>query len=88
MSKWTVKAKTSAKGDVRKVLQSPYRGKFLEIVETLKRDPYAPTHAFEKLTPPVAGKYSRRLNGQHRVVYTIDKETRLVEILSAWAHYE
>ena len=44
--------------------------------------------SFEKLTPPAAGYYSRRINGQHRVVYTIDKVTKIVEIYSCWAHYE
>ncbi|MHC9533446.1 type II toxin-antitoxin system prevent-host-death family antitoxin [Dellaglioa sp. L3N] len=28
------------------------------------------------------------MNGQNRVVYTIDKETKTVEIYSCWAHYE
>ncbi|MFT8606641.1 hypothetical protein [Liquorilactobacillus ghanensis] len=36
----------------------------------------------------MAGYYSHRINGQHRVVYTIDKESKLVEIYSCWAHYE
>ncbi|MGX7055886.1 hypothetical protein [Pediococcus acidilactici] len=28
------------------------------------------------------------MNGQHRVIYTIDKATKIVEIYSCWAHYE
>ena len=69
-SRWKVKIKSSAKGDLKKVLRSPLR------------------QSFEKLTPPAAGYYSRRINGQHRVVYTIDKATKIVEIYSCWAHYE
>ncbi|MFP4924543.1 Txe/YoeB family addiction module toxin, partial [Staphylococcus pseudintermedius] len=30
----------------------------------------------------------RRLNHQHRVVYTVDDEKREVYIFSAWSHYE
>ncbi|WP_420806349.1 Txe/YoeB family addiction module toxin [Liquorilactobacillus capillatus] len=54
----------------------------------LEVDPYKPIQSFEKLTPPAAGYYSRRINGQHQVVYTINKETKIVEIYSCWAHYE
>ena len=46
-----------------------------EIKNVLESDPYKPIQSFEKLTPPAAGYYSRRINGQHRVVYTIDKVT-------------
>nr|WP_235807781.1 hypothetical protein [Liquorilactobacillus uvarum] len=28
------------------------------------------------------------MNGQRRVVYTINKETKIVEIYSCWVHYE
>ncbi|WP_204122742.1 Txe/YoeB family addiction module toxin [Lacticaseibacillus mingshuiensis] len=88
MEDWIIKYKTDSKNDIRKVLKSPYRASFLSILEVLKKDPYAPTQSFEKLAPPGAGKYSRRINGQHRVVYTIDKGNHVVRILSAWSHYE
>lgn len=60
----------------------------MEIIDTLRINPYAQTQSFEKLTPPAAGKYSRRLNSQHRVVYIIDIPSHTVTILSAWSHYE
>lgn len=84
----TIKYKPSSRGDIRKVLKSPYRNSFMSILEVLKSGPYAPTQSFEKLTPPGTGKYSRRINSQHRVVYAIDKENHCVRILSAWSHYE
>lgn len=86
--RWHIKIKKSAKNDLRKVLKSPYRDSFITIKKTLETDPYAPIQSFEKLTPPAAGFYSRRINSQHRVVYTIDPLNRLVEIYSCWGHYE
>lgn len=85
---WKVKIKTSAKSDLKKVLKSPLRESFMAIEEILKTNPYKPVQSFEKLTPPAAGYYSRRINGQHRVVYTVDQKTKTVEIYSCWAHYE
>lgn len=87
-NRWKVKIKSSAKGDLKKALRSPLRQSFEEIKNVLESDPYKPIQSFEKLTPPAAGYYSRRINGQHRVVYTIDKVTKIVEIYSCWAHYE
>lgn len=85
---WEVIIKPSAKNDVKKALRSPLKNTFLDIFNTLQTNPYEPTHSFEKLKPPIEGKYSRRLNGQHRVVYLIDKKNKKVSILSAWTHYE
>lgn len=80
----------SARGDLKKVRQSYLRDTFSEILATLKTNPFEESQSFEKLTPPAAGKYSRRLNGQHRVVYKVDKAKQVVTILSlsAWPHYK
>lgn len=86
--KWKVTIKKSAKNDLRKVMSSPLKNSFQEIKKTLENDPYTPNQSFEKLQPPGAGLYSRRLNSQHRVVYKINKENRTVSIYSCWAHYE
>ena len=86
-NEWTIKIKSGAKGDLRKIKHSPLNDVFAEIIQTLKQNPYDPRYSFEKLTPPAAGFYSRRLNGQHRVVYKILAESRTVVIYSCWAHY-
>ncbi|GED93424.1 Txe/YoeB family addiction module toxin [Lentilactobacillus buchneri subsp. silagei] len=85
---WKIKIKSGAKGDLRKVTHSPLRNMFNDIKQTLEQNPYDPKQSFEKLTLPAAGYYSRRLNGQHRVVYKILVESRTVIIYSCWAHYE
>ncbi|NTK60342.1 type II toxin-antitoxin system YoeB family toxin [Enterococcus faecium] len=38
--------------------------------------------------PTHEGRYSRRLNRQHRVVYKVDEDEHVVEIYSARTHYE
>lgn len=80
MSNYTVKIKNSAKLDLKKT--------FIEIVETLKNNSYKITQSFEKLEPKYLERYSRRINLQHRVVYTIDDRNKVVLILSAWSHYD
>lgn len=88
MSMYKVYVKNSAKKDLKKVKYSSLRKRFEQILVTLKEDPFAPTDSFEKLQPYEEGKYSRRLNIQHRVVYTVDIKEKAVYIWSAWTHYE
>lgn len=85
---YRVEIKNSAKADLKKIKQSNLKDQFMLVVETLKNDPYSPTQSFEKLVPKSEGRYSRRLNRQHRVVYKIDEKNKIVEIYSAWSHYE
>ena len=85
--KWKIKIKTSAKGDLKKLIKGPFYNSFKKIILTLQKNPYQPTQSFEKLTPPASGFYSRRINGQHRVVYTINNQDKIVEIYSCWSHY-
>lgn len=65
MSNYTVKIKNSAKSDLKKIKHSYLKKSFLEIVETLKNDPYKITQSFEKLEPKYLERYSRRINHQH-----------------------
>lgn len=85
---YQVRVKNSAKEDLRKIRNSHLKEAFDKIIDTLKCDPYTPTQSFEKLQPKLQGRYSRRINHQHRVVYTVDEAEKIVSIYSAWTHYE
>ena len=41
----------------------------------------------EALRYDLTGKYSRRINNEHRIIYTIDEEEEVVTILSLYGHY-
>jgi hypothetical protein len=43
---------------------------------------------FEKLVGDLAGVCSRRINIQHRLVYQVLTEERVVKVLRMWSHYE
>lgn len=88
MDNYSISIKNSAKSELKKIKQSQLKTQFLKIVDTLKEDPYFPNQSFEKLQPKHLGRYSRRINHQHRVVYTVDEDDKKVFILSAWSHYE
>lgn len=85
---YEVLIKNTAKKDLKKIKQSQLKSQFVEIINILKIDPYHPSHSFEKLQPKHLGRYSRRINHQHRIVYTVDETKKQVYIYSAWSHYE
>lgn len=74
--------------DLSKIKQSGYLKKALAIFEILKNDPFQNPPTYEKLVGDLDDLYSRRLNIQHRVIYSVDKETKLVTVLRMWTHYE
>ncbi|EGP4721918.1 Txe/YoeB family addiction module toxin [Enterococcus faecium] len=88
MNNYSVMIKNSAKADLKEIKQSNLKPQFEKVIQTLKEDPYLPTQSFEKLKPTHEGRYSRRLNRQHRVVYKVDEDEHVVEIYSARTHYE
>ncbi len=56
------------------------------LLRALRNDPF--TLPYEKLKGGLRGAYSRRINRQHRLVYTVSVENRLIVVLQMWRHYE
>jgi Txe/YoeB family toxin of toxin-antitoxin system len=54
----------------------------------LGEDPYRSPPPFEKLIGDLSGAYSRRINMQHRLVYQVLDEEKVVKVLRMWTHYE
>ncbi len=88
-SEWTVRAhKDIKKKHIPLLEQIGLKSDYDEIVELLKTNPYSTSRNREKLNPKNKEVFSMRINNKHRVVYTIDKQNKIVTIFSAWSHYE
>jgi len=71
-----------------------------KIIGTVERNPYEPTggHRFEKIARSPNDTYSRRINKQHRFIYTVQPNADglkdqdgnpyngIIHILSMWGH--
>ena len=77
-----------AQKDAKKLAASGLRPKAEQLIQILRGDPYQVPPPFEKLVGDLAGAYSRRINIQHRLVYQIMNDERVVKILRLWTHYE
>lgn len=77
-----------AQKDARKIAASGLRPQAERLLEVLAEDPFQKPPPFEKLMGDLAGTYSRRINIQHRLVYQLLDEERVVKVLRMWTHYE
>ena len=77
-----------AQKDARKLAASGLKPKAQQLLDLLAQDPFAPPPRFEKLVGDLAGCYSRRINIQHRLVFQVLPEERVVHVLRMWTHYE
>jgi toxin YoeB len=60
----------------------------LEMLKAIQRNPWNTPPPYEKLKGDLVGMLSRRITYTHRLVYEVDREARIVKILSMWTHYE
>lgn len=78
----------NALGDIPRLKAAKLDRKALALIDILRHDPYQTPPPFEKLRGDLHGAYSRRINIQHRLVYSIHEEERVVKIISMWSHYD
>lgn len=52
------------------------------------QNPFQNPPPYEKLVGNLTGFYSRRINLQHRLVYSVHEAEQTVKVLRMWTHYE
>ncbi len=85
---WRLVYTRQAQKDAKKLSESGLKPKAEALLAILAEDPFQRPPPFEKLVGDLAGAYSRRINIQHRLVYQVLEEERVVKILRLWSHYE
>lgn len=86
--KWRVVYTKQARKDAKKLAAGGLKPKAQELLDILAEDPFRRPPPFEKLVGDLAGAYSRRINIQHRLIYQVLEEQRVVKVLRLWSHYE
>ncbi|MCP8690053.1 Txe/YoeB family addiction module toxin [Marinobacterium sedimentorum] len=85
---WKLVYTSQAQKDAKKLASSGLKPKAQELLALIAEDPYRKPPPFETLVGDLAGAYSRRINIQHRSVYQVLEEERVVKVLRLWSHYE
>ena len=84
---WRLRFTKQAGKDAKKLAADGLKPQAQEPLAVLETDPFRSPPPFEKLVGDLSGAYSRRTNIQHRLVYQVLAEERVVKVLRMWTHY-
>ena len=79
---------TQARKDAKKLKGSPLANKTRELLHLIRADPFSDPPPFEALVGDLKGAYSRRINLQHRLVYQVYQDEKVIKVIRLWTHYE
>lgn len=85
---WRLVFTRQAQKDAKRLAAAGLRTRAEELLDILRRNPYQAPPPFEKLVGDLSGAYSRRISIQHRLVYQVYDQERVVKIIRMWTHYE
>ena len=84
---WRIVFTKQAQKDAKKLAAGGLRSKAEKLLNILRENPYQTPPPFEKLVGDLFGAYSRRINIQHRLVYQVLADEKVVKVIRMWAHY-
>ena len=84
---WRIVFTKQAQKDAKKLAAGGLRSKAEKLLDILRENPYQTPPPFEKLLGDLSGAYSRRINIQHRLVYQILANEKVVKVIRMWTHY-
>ena len=85
---WKIFFTKNALKDRQRIKEVGLEKKVKNIIDVMMDNPFSRIPPYEKLVGKLVGYYSRRINVQHRLVYRVDEENKIVIISSMWSHYE
>ncbi|MDV6342404.1 Txe/YoeB family addiction module toxin [Nitrosomonas sp. Is24] len=85
---WSLVYTSQARKDAKKLSSAGLKQTAQALLDIIRQNPYQNPPPYEKLVGDLSGAYSRRINIQHRLVYQILEQEKIVKILRLWTHYE
>jgi len=70
-----------AQKDTKELAAAGLKSRAQSLLQVLAEDPFRTPPRYEKLVGDLAGCYSRRINIQHRLVYEVFPDRRVVHVL-------
>lgn len=85
---WQLVYTKQAQKDAKKLAAAGLKKKAQKLLNILQENPYQTPPPYEKLVGDLQGASSRRINIQHRLVYQLYSEEKIVKVIRLWTHYE
>lgn len=85
---WELVYTKQAQKDAKKLASSGLKSKAKYLLQVIEENPFQNPPPFERLVGDLSGAISRRINIQHRIVYQVYEEQKVIKVLRMWTHYE
>ena len=85
---WRLVFTKQAQKDAKRIAQAGLKPAAARLLDVLREDPYRNPPPYGKLVGDLSGAYSRRINIQHRLVYQVVEDIKVVKVIRMWTHYE
>jgi len=85
---WQLVYTKQAQKDAQKLASSGLKANAQELLKVIATNPFQNPQLYEELVGDLAGAYSCRINIQHRLVYQVLEQEKVVKVLRLWTHYE
>ncbi len=85
---WELVYTKQAQKDAKKLASSGLKSKAKYLLEIIEENPFQNPPPLEKLIGDLSGAVSRRINIQHRIVYQVFEDQKVIKVLRMWTHYE
>lgn len=79
---------SQAQKDTKKLSSSGLKCKVQRLLKLIERNPFHYPPEYELLKGDMKGLISRRINKQHRLVYEVIENEKLIKVYRMWSHYE
>ncbi|MGB6971502.1 MAG: Txe/YoeB family addiction module toxin [Desulfobulbales bacterium] len=85
---WKIIFTKMAQKDAKKIKRAGLKPRVENLPSIIEENPFHTPPSYEKLVGDLSGAYSRRINIQHRLVYQVLTEKKIVKIIRFWTHYK
>lgn len=79
---------SQAQKDAKNLSLSGLKPKVVALLDIIKNNPLQYPPEYEYLKGDMKGLISRRINKQHRLVYEVFENEKLIKVYRMWKHYE
>lgn len=86
--KYELKFDKRVKKQIPNINSAKLGKKLSALLDIIEINPFQQPPEYEALIGDKKGFYSRRINHQHRLVYSVDESTHTVWVESCWSHYD
>ena len=83
---WRLVFTRQAQKDAIKLAAAGLRSKAELLLDIIKENPYQSPPPYEMLIGDLSGAVSRRINIQHRLVYQVLEDEKVVKVIRMWTH--